>query len=244
MGGTDRVCSMPYRVISALLACIIVAFGIALAAGMLEVRRPVKPAQSEPEATPKPYVQRVKSAESLLDNQNVRWVYRFAGGLPKCWVEIESEGHKQTLGPWVSVKNSGLVGDGPLNQPLLDSIEGYMALFEPKTKEQTYRLVCAITKVKYPENSKETIRVKGFRDPLVVTLPDLSPAPDRPKGKGPMEDAATSFSTFSDEEELRPVSTGQDVGINWYDESTPAGKRRSIHLMIRFFTPDEVSVAR
>ena len=42
MGGTDRVCSMPYRVISALLACIIVAFGIALAAGMLEVRRPVK----------------------------------------------------------------------------------------------------------------------------------------------------------------------------------------------------------
>jgi hypothetical protein len=108
---------------------------------------------------PQAYVERDKAAESLLDDQNALLVYKFAGGLPKSWAEIDSEGHKQTLGPWVSTTHPGFIGDDSADLPVLESVEGYVALFGPASDERKYRMVCAITKVEYPQNSKEKMRV-------------------------------------------------------------------------------------
>src|SRR5262249_8470898 len=154
MSGTDRSVRLPYRVISTLLFCAWIGFAVAVATGFLEVRRP-RSGSPEPvtkaESIPTPYVQRVKIAERLLDEKSgVLWVYKFAGGWPKCWAEIESEGHKQTLGPWVSIKHLERSG---VQRPLPESVEGYVALFEPASTEQTYRLVCGVTKIEYQEGS-------------------------------------------------------------------------------------------
>ena len=90
MSDTCRL--FPWRTITITLTCVAAAFGIAIAIGAIEVRRVAKPApRPEPEG-PQAYVQRDKAAESLLEDQNVLWVYKFAGGLPKCWAEIDSEG--------------------------------------------------------------------------------------------------------------------------------------------------------
>jgi hypothetical protein len=244
MSGTDHQRSLPYRTISAALTCAVVAFGFAIAAGVLEVRRPVKPAptsQPKPEAVPKSYVQRVKSAEALAD-QGVVWVYRFAGGLPKCWAEIDSEGHKRTIGPWVSVKEAHFFfGADPLDRPVPESVEGYVALFRPTTKEQTYRLVCAVTMAKYPDNSKRELQLTGFREPFHAKLPDLLPPAERPKEEGP---GLSARSYRNDGEEQQAVVIGEEAELNFLSEETPSGKRRNIRLMFRFLTPEEVEGAR
>jgi hypothetical protein len=184
----------------------------------------------------------VKAAESLLEDQQVRWVYKFGGGLPKCWAEIDSEGNKQTLGPWISPKHPGFIGAHPLDRPLPESVEGYVALFAPAAREQTYRLVCAVTKVEYPTNPKREFHTGGFRNVLQVTLPDLSPARERPKEEGAGVSRGGGF--LNDGEEPRTVQPGKDEQLNFLiNQETPAGKDRSIRLWLRFFTGEELAAA-
>jgi hypothetical protein len=254
--------SVPYRALALVLVCVLVAFGVAVAVGALEVRRPVKsapPPPPEPEQ-PKSYIHRVRSAESLLDNQNVLWVYKFAGGLPKCWVEIDSEGHKQTLGPWVSAAHHSpfLFGKNPSDGPILESIEGYVALFVPAfNQEQKYRLVCAVTKIEDPPDPNREILRLGFREPLEVKLPDLLPPRAVPKDAkaaapdakaGPLEVKGTTASggvTLEDGENPQFIPYGQDATINFLRGlETPSGKERSIELKIRFLTAEEIAAKR
>ncbi len=244
MSSAERRNMLPYRAIAAVLAVTIIAFGVAVGTGVLEVRCPVTPLQTPTESeAPKTYIQRVKAAESLLDNQNIQWVYKFAGGFPKCWAEIDSEGHTQTVGPWVAIDHPGLFGEGPLDRPLPESVEGYVALFGPTSQEQKYRLVCAVTKIEYPEGAKVPLRTVGFRDPLEVKLPNLLPARELPKDVNAV--TARGGSTFHEGENQRIVTTGQDEQINFLlGQETPSGKDRNIRLKIRFLTAEEYAAKK
>ena len=113
MGRTHGFGTLPYRAISAVLLAGIAGFAATVAVGWLEVRRPGRipeapAAKGEavpgpPAGTPPgPYVQRLKAAEALA-GPNVMSVYRFAGGVPKCWAEIDSEGHKRILEPVIDL---------------------------------------------------------------------------------------------------------------------------------------------
>src|SRR5262245_950828 len=83
----------PYRTSAFILSLGVAAFLLLLATGQLEVRRPGRPEQVARNTEPAPsYVQRDKVAESLLEGSGALWAYRFAGGVPKCWAEIEAEG--------------------------------------------------------------------------------------------------------------------------------------------------------
>jgi len=126
----------------------------------------------------------------------------------------------------------GFVGADPLDRPIPESVEGYVALFGPTTAgpEQTYHLVVGVTKVKYPDNPKRQSVTSGFRTNLQVTLPDLLPAPKRP---------LRTF-TSEDGEERWPVSPGQDYLLSSNTVQTPGGKERSVIFRLRFLTPEEL----
>lgn len=246
MNANDRRGWMPYRMIAVALALVVLTFGLAVLTGYLEVRRPSQSTPSQTGDSPqgasnsKCYIQRVKIAENLLKGQNVQWVYKFGGGLPKCWSEVDSEGNKQTLGPWISFKYPVFSGADPLDRPLPESIEGYVALFGPSSKEQTYRLVCAVTKAEYPKNPKRGFDTFGFREVLQASLPELAPAREQPNEEEPR---VWSEGTREDGEERRFVQPGGDEELNFLFEETPAGKDRSIRLWLRFFTEGELAAA-
>jgi hypothetical protein len=243
MNGSNCSGMLPCRAISAILACVGIAFGVAIATGVLEVRRP-------PKATPPPqmeevsktYVQRDKTAESLLQEQGVRWVYKFAGGLPKCWAEIDSEGNKQTLGPWLSSAEPGFVGVDPLDRPIPESVEGYVALFGPVSQEQTYRLAYGVTKVEYPPNPKRASSLTSFRGELKVKLPDLQPRVEQPKEAGLATTVGSGF--LNDGEERQPVSVGLDATLNFLMVKEKSGKELNVRFKLHFLTPEELSPAK
>ncbi len=232
MSDTCRL--FPYRTITIMLTCVAAAFGIAVGTGALEVRRVSKPAPSPEREAAKAYVHRDKAAESLLDNQNVLWVYQFAGGLPKCWAEIDSEGHKQTLGPWVSTMHPGFIGEDPVDHPILESVEGYVALFGPTSDEQKYRMVCAVTKVEYPPNTNQEWRTTGFRDPMEVRLPNL--LPPRPEGIGVSGGFGSNEGT-----KPRVIPAGEDAVLTSRGYYTPSGKSCTVRLKLRFLTAKEIA---
>jgi hypothetical protein len=243
-------CALPYRAITAVLTCVLVAFGIAFGAGALEIRRPVKPAPPSPEPeAPSAYVQRDKAAEMLFENQpkaatrdGLRdryntWVYKFGGGIPKCWAEIESEGNKQTIGPWEATKEVGFLGADPSDHPLLESVEGYLALFGPTSEMQRYQMSCGITKVEYPQNAKNDLRMSACRKSLEVTLPKLLPAaPEGIKSSG--------FSDRGEGSERRIVPVGQDTEVARLNYQTESGGSCTIQLKIRFLTAEEIAAKR
>lgn len=158
MGTMRGFGAAPYRAICAVLAAVAIAFGVCVAVGWVEVRRPdrgsavpvgKRGAVTAPSAgTPAgPYVHRVKAAEALAWEQKPIAVYRFAGGVPDCWAEIDSEGNRRTLGPWRATESLLFAGADPLDRPIPESVEGYIALFGPTTAEQTYRLMVGVTKI-------------------------------------------------------------------------------------------------
>jgi hypothetical protein len=227
----------PYRTSAFILASAIAVFLIAWGAGEIEVRRARRPQQApieKPEA-PAPYVQRDKVAEGLLEGQRVLWVYRFGGGIPKCWAEIESEGHKATVGPWVLTESDVLGGA----RPIPESVEGYVALFGPTSEKQTYRLVCAATKLAYPADQKKGLGISAFRETKEVTLPNLEAAPKPDKDTAPK--APRGGVSLGDDEDRRPVTPGQNVTLNFLSQGTPAGKTRRVDLKLRFLTPAELA---
>jgi hypothetical protein len=126
-----------YQAITVVCTCGLVSIGIALSAGVLELRRPEHNPLPSKKESPKPYIQRDRAAEQLLSNRNPGWVYKFAGGLPSVWVEIDSEGHNQTIGPWCSVSQPKLLEASREDWPLVETAEGYIALFRPTSEEQT-----------------------------------------------------------------------------------------------------------
>ena len=223
----------PYRTITRMWTCVAVAFGIALGIGALEVRRVAKPAfPPRPESQPA-YVQRDKAAESLLENQNTLWVYQFAGGLPKCWVELDSEGHKHTLGPCISTLHLRFIGDDQADCSVWESVEGYVALFGPTSEEQKYRMVCEVTKVDYPQNMKQESRPAGLRNIVKVRLPNLLPL--RPEGK-----VLSGRTHINDGTKPQVIPVAEDKELNFLIRETVSGKSCIFQLKLRFLTTEEI----
>jgi hypothetical protein len=241
MNGSERSGWIPFRAICVVLVLAVGALGLSVATGSLEIRRPSQTTSpTNGHTSSKCYVQRNRVAESLLEKQDVRWVYQFAGGLPKCWAEIDSENQKQMLGPWISLKAPGLVGPEPLDRPIPESVEGYVALFGPTSKAGKYRLVCAVTRVEYPRSSKREFQTGGFRDEVEVTLPDSPPAREQTKREGPGVSGGGGY--LNDGDELRFVQPGKNEELNFLiHQETPAKKDRGIRLWLRFFTADELA---
>jgi hypothetical protein len=235
MSGSEHPKAFPWRASTLVLTCVVFTFGFAVAAGVLEVSRPAKPIPpglSGP--LPTPYVQCVRAASDLSGGE-VLWVYHFAGGLPQCWAEIESEGHRKTLGPWVAVSTPHF--GSPIDIPLPESIEGYVALHLPMAREQTYKLSGAVTRVKYPDNPPRQFHA-GFQYARYATLPDLLPVvPESLKGSG-----GPGTRTIDDGGRPRSVPVGEDVQLNFLIANTSAmndGLR--IRLWLRFLTSKEIA---
>jgi hypothetical protein len=249
-GNEQRKCT-PCRLITGALALGALAFGLAVLTGYLEVRRPSRSAPQtpdEPKSTPgsECSTQRLKAAESLtgvlLDGPKVRWVYKFKGGLPRCWVEVESDGKKQTLAQWNALQGPVFLGPDPTDRPLLESVEGYVALIGPypKEKEQTYRLVCGVTRIKYPENPNRQTQITGFREGIPFALPEVPPDPGA-GGRFPPD----QIGSFESGDEPIASSPGTDRTLAEVEEKvTAGGQRRKLRLWLRFFTPEEVAATK
>ena len=186
-------------------------------------------------------------AEALLvgpeaEGQQALFTYKFRGGIPKCWVEIDSQGKKETLGSWVPMRQLACIGADPLDQPVAESVEDYFAVIVPKPgAEQTYRLVCALTKVPYPPNPRREFAESRIDREFRATLPDLLPEPPRPEGQ-----PGLGFGGFSgiEDEVPRPVVPGKETELNWDSRGDPKSARvRIIRLKVRFYTPAELAAA-
>ena len=128
----------------------------------------------------------------------------------------------------------GLIGDDPADGPVLESIEGYVALFGPTSDEQKYRMACAVTKVEYPENRKRGIRTAGFRDSMEAGLPNLLPR--RPEGIG-----VSGGSHLNDGTNPRVIPFGESVELTFFNHETPSGQSCIVQLKLRFLTAEEIA---
>jgi hypothetical protein len=248
MSGNERN-GTPWRAMAGILALAVLAFTLAVLMGVWEVRRPARAAPTQPPdaptAPPGPEcsIQRLKAAEFLVENSPIdglglHWVYKFKGGLPRCWVEVESEGKKQTVGQWSALAHPGFIGADVLDRPINESMEGYVGLFVLSPQEQTYRLVYGVTRVKYPENSKRRTQTTGFRTEVRFALP--KPSLDA-GGAAVPEDVGGQM---DDGDALRTVPPGTDARLNSVDQKLPpGGARRTISLNLRFWTAEEIAAA-
>lgn len=248
--------TVPYRVIAIVMSCIVFAFGIAILVGAVDLRRPgepvgttrmpttsAAPVPAPPAPAPKPHVQRLTYAEELVGSPGAAWIYRFGGGFPKCWVEMESEGNKWTHGPWLSPEQFVcLKSERPERlPPLSESVEGYIGVFMPTSKEQTYRLACMVTKVKYPNNLTWDGQRQQCRHSSQVKLPDLLPAPKEAKDQG----GKPTVTSLVDGEDPRTIPLGEDVELNSLNADTPVTKNGiRVRLWLRFLTPEEVAAVK
>jgi hypothetical protein len=243
MGTSWRPSGRLLAALTAALGCIVVVAVIGLATGYLQFRP--RPAAASPQ------VYRDVTAEHLFGDHRPTFVYRFRGGLMKCWAQTSRTGKVETVGPvhcFTSFKD----------RPPVDRAEGYFALLGPTSSEDGFTLKASVTRYSSPDNRES---VGAFHLLPARPKPGGESFEPPPELKGRLDDTFTSLAEPARGSAQRDpsqngveipsgewvgVQRGQDVLVLEYwagaktDEGKRAGGPLGVRLWVRFYTPDEV----
>jgi hypothetical protein len=203
--------------------------------------------QFRPSDDPAPQVYRDVTAEHLFGDRQPAFVYRFRGGLMKCWAHISLDGKVETVGPadcFMSFKD----------QLPLDRAEGYFGLLGPAVKEDTFTLVAGVTRYSSPDRRDsigaftlvpERPKPGGSAfEPTTTIGPSGSLLSEPARGSAQREVSAVGVAIPPGE--WVKVQPGIDVLLleYWAGNETSAGKKAGgqlgVRLWVRFYTKAEL----
>jgi hypothetical protein len=207
-----------FPILTGLLGLAVAGVGVGFAAGYFQVR-PKVPAYE---------VARDDGVEKLFPGREVAYAYRFRGGLPRCWAQVDRPSGSEILS--LDAKSAAVQGPPPRAAP--DEVEGLVALTGPAAKGEAYTLHLVVTKLTFSEGRRPpgTPGAVGFR---TGPTPGGTRLPDRPG-------TATLFLTRQVSPELQP---GREVELVDGFAEVAGGEKARVKLWLRFYTPDELANA-
>jgi hypothetical protein len=180
-------------------------------------------------AVPAYEVRRDEGVEWLFPGREAVFVYRFRGGLPKCWAQVGRPSGPETL--FLDPKPAAAQGPAPRTPP--DEVEGLVALVGPTGKDDPYSLHVVVTKLAFPE---------GRRPPGAAATTATYWTGPKPGGPKPSEPAGQGYAVV-DHRQSPDLQPGQDIELT----DTPVGPRGGplvrVKMWLRFYTPEELATA-
>jgi hypothetical protein len=174
-------------------------------------------------------VQRDTGVEGLFPGREAVFVYRFRGGLPKCWAHVERPSGPEDL--FLDAKPAVVQGPTPRTPP--DEVEGLVALVGPAEGEKgEYTLHLIVTRLGFPAG----------RRPLGAAFTATywtGPKPNSPKPSTP---AASPHPPVTDLQfpDLKP---GQEVELVNGPPLARGPEGVRVRVSLRFYSTDELANA-
>lgn len=175
-------------------------------------------------------VARDEGVETLFPGREVVYVFRFRGGLPRCWAQVDRPSGPEAV--VIDPKLAAVQGPPPRSPP--DEVEGLVALTGPAVKGDAYTLHLVVTKLNFPEGRRPCGTGSGVR-----YREDLKPGGTRLPDRSPPS-SETIFLTRQVSPELQP---GQDVELVDGFAKTAGGEKVRVKMWLRFYTPGELASA-
>jgi hypothetical protein len=173
-------------------------------------------------------VARDEGVEKLFPGREVVYVFRFRGGLPRCWAQVDRPSGSETLA--LDPKAAAVQGPPPRFPP--NEVEGFVALTGPAARGEEYTLHLVVTRLNFRGGRRPpgTPGAAGYR---TGPRPGGVRLPDRP---GPEAVLLTRRAS----PELQP---GRDVELVDAFAETPGGEKARVKMWLRFYTPGELASA-
>jgi hypothetical protein len=205
-------------IVAGLVGLAAVGLAVGFATGNLRVRPGV----------PTLEVRRDEGVEGLFPGREAVFVYRFRGGLPRCWAQVDRPVGPETLS--LDAKPAAVQGPAPRAPP--DEVEGLVALVGPAGGGGTYTLHLVVAKLGFPE---------GRRPPGAATDATYwdGPKPGDPKPPEPPGPGRPPLA-HRQPPDLQP---GQDIELVNVPVGARGGQGVRVRLWLRFYTPDELATA-
>jgi hypothetical protein len=173
-------------------------------------------------------VRRDEGAEGLFPGREAVFAFRFRGGLPRCWAQVDRPEGPEML----SLDPMPAVAQGPTPRTPPDEVEGLVALVGPAGKGDSYTLHLVVTKLGFPE---------GRRPPgaAITATYSTGPKPANPKPPEPVGPGRRPLALLQSPD----LRLGQDVEL----VNVPVGPREGegvrVRMWLRFYPPDELANA-
>jgi hypothetical protein len=205
-------------ILAGVLGVVVVGLAVGFATGFFHVRQGVGAYE----------VNRDEGVEKLFPGREAVYVYRFRGGLPRCWAQVDRPTGVEVAA--IDPMLAAVQGSPPRSPP--DEAEGIIALVGPAAKGDAYTLRLVVTKLSFPEGRRPhgTPRGVGYGADL---KPGGTRLPDRPGSE-------TLFLSRRVSPELQP---GHDVELVDGVVTTMGGEKERVKVWLRFYTPDELASA-
>jgi hypothetical protein len=173
-------------------------------------------------------LRRDQGVEGLLPGREAVFAFRFRGGLPRCWAQVDRPSGPETLS--LDPKPAAVQGPAPRTPP--DEVEGLVALVGPAGQGDTYTLHLVVTKLGFPEGRRPL--GAAFTATYWTGPKPAAPKPPEPGGPG---GAPLALLQSPD---LQP---GQDVELVNAPVGPRGGEGVRVRMWLRFYTPDELATA-
>jgi hypothetical protein len=203
----------------AVLALLAIGVAVGFTTGYLQVRPPV----------PGYEVRRDEGVEGLFVGREAAFAFRFRGGVPKCWAQVDRPTGPETF--LLDAKPAAVQGSAPRSPP--DEVEGLIALVAPAKPEDTYTLHLVVSKLTYPEGRRP---IGAATNPAAYST---GPKPDAPKLTGAAGSGRGALALLQSPE----LQAGQDFELVDGTVGPRSGPGVRVRLWVRFYTPDELATA-
>lgn len=202
-----------------LMGLVLAGLAVGFATGGLQVR-PRVPAYE---------LSRAKETEQLFPGRDVKYVFQFRGGVPRCWAQVDRIAGSEALA--IDAKNAAVQGPSPRSAP--QAVEGIVALLGPAKEGEPYTLHLIVSKLTFPEGQapRGTPSGVGYR---ADAKPGGSKLPERFGGSG---------ETFIDHLTSPKVRPGDDIELV---DALVDGRDRDrirVKMWLRFYIPEELATA-
>jgi hypothetical protein len=174
-------------------------------------------------------VLRDRGVEDLYPGREAVYVYRFRGGVPKCWAHVQRPSGPEAL----SLDAKPAVVQGPTPRTPPNEVEGLVALVGPPAGEKgEYSLHLVISKLRFPEG----------RRPLGAATNATYWTGPNPGGPKPAEPGGSVHPPlpYLQSPDLQP---GQDIELVNGPPRARGAEGIRVRLWLRFYAPDELATA-